>query len=133
MDPKGRPATLAEKNRMKALENKEMRNDKIEMKIQNMSDKEVAEELKKKGLGTFGTKAEREQRLRKAYGLGGQPQVPALPPQQAVQQQAPAQPQGKPGDKTVNEIERIKLKREERRKELERNVGGIHKEKREDL
>ena len=128
MDIKGRPVTIAEKNRIKAMESKEMRNDKIEIKIQNMSDKEVTEELKKKGLGTFGTKVEREQRLRKAHGLNGG--VPASA--QIYQQNLPVNPgpQPKPGDKTVNEIERIKQKREDRRKELERNVSLVDEEKR---
>lgn len=61
---------MAMNNRQKAIENKDLRAEKLELKIQAMSDKEVAEELKKKGIGTFGTKAEREQRLRKVLGLG---------------------------------------------------------------
>lgn len=61
---------MAMNNRQKALENKELRFEKLEQKVAGMSDKEITEELKKKGIGTFGTRGEREQRLRKAYGLG---------------------------------------------------------------
>lgn len=133
MDDRRRPLTIAEKNRQKAIETKEQQNAKIELKIAQMGDKEITEELKKKGVPTFGTKAEREARLRKAYGLGGAPQSAApvqyqreVTPLSAVaggNVAGPAQA-GKPGgDKTLSEIERIKQKREERRKEQERNVG----------
>lgn len=124
MDHK-RPLTIAEKNRQKAIENKEMRNDKLEMKVNAMSDKEIQEELKKKGLPTFGTKFEREMRLRKALGLtpnGGE--VRGGGPGPSHPSSAIPAPKGN-SDKTVNEIERIKQKREERRKEIERNVRKV--------
>lgn len=129
MADKGRPLTIAEKNRQKALENKEHQNSKLESKLLAMGDKEVTEELKKKGIPTFGTKAEREQRLRKAYGLGSGSALPqGAPPAQNVPPPAPVpappKDQGQSGkDKTVNEIERIRIERENRRKNMEKNVG----------
>lgn len=132
MDDKRRPLTIAEKNRQKALDTKEQQNAKLEQKIAQMPDKEITEELKKKGVPTFGTKAEREARLRKAYGLGGAPQsavnhpyIREPAPQSAVGPGNSPGPVGaaKPATgKTLSEIERIKQKREERRKEQEKNV-----------
>ena len=57
---------------------------------------EVITDLKSKGLGTFGNRNERLDRLKKHYGIGPKPNK----------------------DKVVNKIEQIKQKREDRRAEL---------------
>lgn len=79
---------------------------KKEERLKQMNDAEILNELKAKGLPTFGSKNERMDRLWKHYGI-----------------QKPGS--GGTKDKVVNKIQLIKLKREERRAEL----GRLRKEK----
>lgn len=69
-----------------------------EEKIGNMSEEEIVVELKSKGLPTFGTRAERIDRLKKHYGISSK--------------------DGTAKGKLMNEIEKIKQQRESRRAEI---------------
>jgi len=72
---------------------------KKEERLRRMTDMEIVNELKEKGLPTYGSKQERLDRLRKLYKI-------------------PKPGSGGTKDKVVNKIEMIKKRREDRRAEL---------------
>eukprot|EP00357_Protocruzia_adherens_P016998 CAMPEP_0115029864 /NCGR_PEP_ID=MMETSP0216-20121206/37323_1 /TAXON_ID=223996 /ORGANISM="Protocruzia adherens, Strain Boccale" /LENGTH=717 /DNA_ID=CAMNT_0002406667 /DNA_START=134 /DNA_END=2287 /DNA_ORIENTATION=- len=92
--------TQADKNREKFRAQRDAMNDKRERWIDNMSSDDVLEELRKKKQPTFGTKQERIDRLKKAHGV------------------TPSSNKPKKGN-VLQEIERLKQNREERRKNME--------------
>ena len=97
---------------------------KKEQEIDNMAPEVVMGELKSKGIPTFGTPAERKERLKKACGIkSDSPQPAQVPPQQAapsVNQQGDPPRAGRKSN-VVERIEEMKQKREERRKKIEEN------------
>lgn len=96
MNPKVVPS--AQKIKEKAQAHKELVLNKNEEKVSRMNEEEIIAWLKQKGMPTFGTKGERVDRVRKAFGL-----PPASEPSK---------------DKLLKEIEKIKQKREDRRAEM---------------
>lgn len=70
---------------------------KKDERLKLMTDQDLARELKKKGLPVFGNRQDKLERLRKHFGMGKS---------------------GHAKDKVVNQIEMIKLKRENRRAQL---------------
>ncbi len=92
---------------------------KKEMEIDNMPPDVVTNELKNKGLPTFGTAAERKDRLKKYHGIQACGAVAAVAVPEAKAEPEP-QPKGA-GKKSsiVDRIEEMKQKRDERRKRME--------------
>lgn len=72
--------------------------------LARLTDKEIVEELKAKGLESFGTRGERLERLRKHLGIPAQ-----------GDQDDPFKLKPEPKSSCVKEIEKMKKKREERR------------------
>ena len=81
-----------------------------------MSAEMVTNELKSKGMGVFGTAAEKKERLKKYYGVQD-----FAPPGSAPSMEEKFEPQSKVVKKSsvVNKIEEMKQKRDERRKKME--------------
>ena len=69
MIKKGKPGTQAEINRDKVKAVRERQLQKKEMQIEGMSNEEIIQELKAKGVPTYGTAAERKERLKKFHGV----------------------------------------------------------------
>jgi hypothetical protein len=72
--------------------------------LSRLTDKELVEELKVKGLDSFGTRGERLERLRKHLGIPSQTEL-----------DDPFKPKTEVKSSCVKEIEKMKKKREERR------------------
>jgi kinesin family protein 2/24 len=77
-----------------------------------MSNEMVLNELKNKGLPTFGTAAEKKERLKRFHGIQGG-QITSF------EEKYEAQPKGVKKSGVVGRIEEMKQKREERRKKME--------------
>ena len=107
MKPGKSPHTQVEKNKDRFQKAKDLQLQKKEEKLRQMSDAAITNELKSKGLPTYGTKVERANRLRKAWGV-------PLPDDGT-----------KSKDKTRGEIERIKQKREQRREKMLKEVKNL--------
>ncbi len=91
-----------------------------EFEIDSYPNEQVVAELKSKGLPTFGTPAERKERLKKSHGIScasasgnGTPSAAA-----EVQMLAPKPSAGKKSG-VLERIEELKQKRDERRKKME--------------
>ncbi|OMJ85608.1 hypothetical protein SteCoe_13022 [Stentor coeruleus] len=104
------PVTQADKIKEKFKNQKDYQYLKKEQLIEAMSPEDILQELKNKGLPTYGTNRERIDRLKKANGLNPSDSNPA-----------------KKGS-VVNSIEEISKKREERRKKMEEDK--LYKEER---
>jgi kinesin family member 2/24 len=107
---KKNPVTQAEKIKEKFKNQKDMQNVKKEMMIDAMPPEEVLQELKNRGLPTYGTNREKTDRLKKAIGVSASESAAA-----------------KKGN-VLNSIEAISKKREERRKKMEEDK--LYKEER---
>jgi kinesin family member 2/24 len=103
------PITQADKIRDKLKNQKDFQNLKKEQQIDSMSPEDVLQELKNKGLPTYGTNKEKSDRLKKANGI------------------TPADSSSKKGN-VVNSIDAISKKRDERRKKMEEEK--LYKEER---
>ena len=97
---------------------------KKEQEIDNMAPEAINGRAQKQGIPTFGTPAERKERLKKACGIKADSPQPSQAPSQptAPNPNISADPQ-KGGRKSnvVERIEEMKQKREERRKKIEEN------------
>ena len=96
---------------------------KKEDKLDRMTADEVKNELKDKGLPTYGTNGEKLDRLKKYHGItpSGVNQSVDVIQNEPVQIVAPAKPpKTQPKDDVVNKIELINQKREERRANLQK-------------
>eukprot|EP00831_Metopus_contortus_P054499 TRINITY_DN458_c0_g1_i2.p1 TRINITY_DN458_c0_g1~~TRINITY_DN458_c0_g1_i2.p1 ORF type:complete len:712 (+),score=132.05 TRINITY_DN458_c0_g1_i2:218-2353(+) len=114
------PMTQADKIKEKARAANEQRLLKREMEIDNMSPDAVLNELKNKGIPTFGTAAERKDRLKKHNGItpttgGGAEGMGRIEDLSS----APEPPKMVKRSGVVDKIEEMKIKREERRKKME--------------
>jgi len=120
------PVTQADKNREKLKDKREQQLGKKELQLNKLTDEEVISELKNKGLPTFGTKPERLDRLKKFHGI-----TPTIDPTYAqpepTKNTTPTQDKPNPNppkkaapkSSVVDEVEKLKQKREERRLKLE--------------
>jgi len=96
---------------------------KKEDKLERMTADEVKNELKDKGLPTYGTNGEKLDRLKKYHGItpAGVNQSVDVIQNDEVRIVAPAKPpKNIPKDDVVNKIELINQKREERRANLQK-------------
>jgi hypothetical protein len=107
MKPSSKGPSQVEKNKDRFQKAKNLQLQKKEDKLSKMTDVDITNELKGKGLPTYGTKAERLARLRKAWGMPS------------------ADDSSKNKDKTLGEIERIKQKREQRRAKMLSDVKAF--------
>ncbi|CAK79038.1 unnamed protein product (macronuclear) [Paramecium tetraurelia] len=113
-----------ERDRLKAQREGQL--NKKEQALNKLSDEEVIVQLKAKGLGVYGTKQEKLDRLKKANGIeisNKQEQVPQQQQQQQQQQQAQQiaaqqQAQQQKGS-VVDNIKKMEQQREERRKNMQ--------------
>jgi len=121
------PATQADKNKDKLKDKRDSQLVKKEQQLNKLSDEEILAELKQKQLPTFGTKQERLDRLKKFHGI-----TPAVSNLDEVNESVqavnkanvntpsnPALKKGPPKGSVLDEIEKLKQKREERRMKME--------------
>jgi len=101
----------------KAKANAEAKLAKKEAEIDALNNDQLLAELKNKGLPTFGTPAERKERLKKANGI--YPGAIQAAPAPVESKPAPAAPVGPKKSGVVEKIEEMKAKRDERRKKME--------------
>lgn len=136
----GKPQTHAEKNRDQAKKAGQVHISKKEEKLMKMSDEDVKNALKDKALAIYGTRAERFDRLKKAYGIPINPVAQTSKEVINVNYVENPKDDGKPKkkkDAALENIEKIQAKREERRvkqeklkddkqnKEIENKANGI--------
>ncbi|CAD8188991.1 unnamed protein product [Paramecium octaurelia] len=102
-----------ERDRLKAQREGQL--NKKEQALNKLSDEEVVVQLKAKGLGVYGTKQEKLDRLKKANGIEVSKCESAPQQQQAPIQQPPQPPKGS----VVDNIKKMEQQREERRKNMQ--------------
>jgi len=124
------PVTQADKNKEKLKDKRDAQLVKKEQQLNRLSDEEILSELKQKQLPTFGTKQERLDRLKKFHGitpvisnLGAMDEVnESVQAVNKVNVNTPSNPALKkapPKGSVLDEIEKLKQKREERRLNME--------------
>lgn len=93
-------------------------NNKKEQQIDALTNEEIVIELKEKKLPTFGTVQERRERLKKHYGINFSPSVsPSV--NDSTLRDGTNNPISSKKSNCLEEIEKLKQNREERRKKME--------------